>query len=73
MKSSVTSSRSIRVLLEACLRKLDGFVVNDSHVIDLANWNAKAPKQVEVHREEIYERIRRERRDVNGNAAHASR
>src|SRR5262249_35227192 len=39
---------SIRVLLEACLRKLDHFIVNEGHVRDLANWNAKAPKQVEI-------------------------
>ena len=39
---------SIRVLLEACLRKLDNFIVRDSDVVDLANWNAAAPKQVEV-------------------------
>ena len=39
---------SIRVLLEACLRKLDNFIVNESHVRDLANWNAAAPKQVEI-------------------------
>src|SRR5262249_7244797 len=39
---------SMRVLLEACLRKLDGFIVNESHVTDLANWNARAPKQVEI-------------------------
>lgn len=39
---------SIRVLLEACLRKLDNFIVFESHVTDLANWSAKAPMQVEV-------------------------
>ena len=39
---------SIRVLLEACLRNVDNFVVNESDVIDLANWNARSPKQVEV-------------------------
>ncbi|MES2792506.1 MAG: aconitate hydratase AcnA [Planctomycetota bacterium] len=39
---------SIRVLLEACLRNVDGFIVNDSDVTNLANWNAKAPLQVEV-------------------------
>jgi len=39
---------SIRVLLEACLRRLDNFVVTERDVVDLANWNAAAPKQVEV-------------------------
>ena len=39
---------SIRVLLEACLRKYDNFVVNETHIRDLANWNAAAPKQVEI-------------------------
>jgi aconitate hydratase len=39
---------SIRVLLEACLRKLDNFIVTEAHVTDLANWNAKAPKLVEI-------------------------
>ena len=39
---------SLRVLLEACLRNVDNFVVNESDVIDLANWDARSPKQVEV-------------------------
>ncbi len=39
---------SIRVLLEACLRNVDGFVVNEEDVTNLAQWNAPAPKQVEV-------------------------
>ena len=39
---------SIRVLLEACLRHVDNFVVNESDVVNLANWNAAAPLQVEV-------------------------
>ena len=39
---------SIRVLLEACLRNVDGFVVNEEVVTELANWNAAAPVQVEV-------------------------
>ena len=36
---------SIRVLLEACLRNVDGFVVNESDVTELANWNAAKPKE----------------------------
>ncbi|MEX2286329.1 MAG: aconitate hydratase AcnA [Planctomycetaceae bacterium] len=39
---------SIRVLLEACLRNVDGFVVSAADVNNLAAWNAKAPKQVEL-------------------------
>ncbi len=39
---------SIRVLLEACLRNVDGFIVNKEDVTTLANWNAAAPKQVEL-------------------------
>jgi aconitate hydratase len=39
---------SIRVLLEACLRNVDGFIVNPEDVTNLANWNAKAPAQIEV-------------------------
>jgi aconitate hydratase len=39
---------SLRVMLEACLRNVDNFLVNESDVVELANWNAKAPKQVEV-------------------------
>jgi len=39
---------SIRVLLEACLRNVDGFVVNPNDVTNLANWNAASPAQVEV-------------------------
>jgi len=39
---------SIKVLLEACLRNLDGFVITADDVNNLANWNAAAPAQVEV-------------------------
>ncbi|MBX3357025.1 MAG: aconitate hydratase AcnA [Phycisphaeraceae bacterium] len=39
---------SIRVLLEAMLRHVDGFVVNPDDVSGLANWNAKAPAKVEL-------------------------
>ena len=39
---------SIKVLLEAMLRNVDGFVVTNDDVIGLANWNAKKPEQEEV-------------------------
>ncbi|MGN6727840.1 MAG: aconitate hydratase AcnA [Tepidisphaeraceae bacterium] len=39
---------SIKVLLESCLRNLDHFIVNESDVTGLVNWNAKAPANVEV-------------------------
>lgn len=39
---------SMRVLLEACLRNVDGFVVNEDHVAQVANWDAAKPQQVEV-------------------------
>ncbi|MDX2115513.1 MAG: aconitate hydratase [Planctomycetota bacterium] len=39
---------SLRVLLEAMLRNVDGFVVTNDDVIGLANWNAKKPLQVEL-------------------------
>ncbi len=39
---------SIRVLLEACLRNVDGFIVTANDVTELANWNAAKPKEVEV-------------------------
>ena len=39
---------SIKVLLESMLRSVDGFVVNADDVTGLANWNAKAPAQVEL-------------------------
>ena len=39
---------SIRVLLEACLRNVDGFVVSADDVNNLANWNAAKPAEVEV-------------------------
>jgi len=39
---------SLRVLLEACLRNVDGFVVNEEDVTNLANWDATAPRQVEL-------------------------
>jgi aconitate hydratase len=39
---------SLRVLLEACLRNVDGFIVNEEDVTNLANWDAAAPLQVEL-------------------------
>ncbi|MBL8600619.1 MAG: aconitate hydratase AcnA [Myxococcales bacterium] len=39
---------SIRVLLEAVLRNCDGFEVSEEDVRRIANWNAKAPAQVEL-------------------------
>ncbi len=39
---------SIRVLLEACLRNIDNFIVTADDVNNLANWNAAKPAQVEV-------------------------
>ena len=39
---------SIRIVLESVLRNCDGLKVNPEDVRTLANWNAKAPKQVEI-------------------------
>jgi len=39
---------SIRVVLEAILRSVDGELVHEADVKNLAAWNAKAPKDVEV-------------------------
>ncbi len=39
---------SIRVILEAALRNMDGFAVTEEDVLQLARWNAKEPKAVEV-------------------------
>ncbi|HUG92545.1 MAG TPA: aconitate hydratase AcnA, partial [Planctomycetaceae bacterium] len=39
---------SIRVLLEACLRNVDGFVVSEDDVTNLARWNAEKPEPVEL-------------------------
>jgi aconitate hydratase len=39
---------SIRVLLEACLRNVDNFVVTADDVTNLANWNAAKPAEIEV-------------------------
>jgi aconitate hydratase len=39
---------SIRVVLEACLRNLDGELVSEGDVKSLAAWDAKSPKDVEV-------------------------
>ncbi len=39
---------SIRIVLEAILRSVDGELVHDEDVKNLALWNAKAPKDVEV-------------------------
>ena len=39
---------SIRVLLEACLRHVDGFVVTEDDVTHLAQWQAEQPAKVEI-------------------------
>jgi aconitate hydratase A / 2-methylisocitrate dehydratase len=39
---------SIKVLLEAALRNVDGFIVTADDVAGLAGWNAAAPAQTEV-------------------------
>ncbi|HUQ71549.1 MAG TPA: aconitate hydratase AcnA, partial [Planctomycetaceae bacterium] len=39
---------SLRVLLESCLRNVDGFIVTEDHVRQVASWNAAQPAQVEV-------------------------
>jgi len=39
---------SIRVLLESCLRNLDGFVVSEKDVANLANWDPKQSNAVEI-------------------------
>jgi aconitate hydratase len=39
---------SIKVLLEALLRQVDGFAVTEEDVVRLANWDAATPAQVEL-------------------------
>ncbi|HVZ94071.1 MAG TPA: aconitate hydratase AcnA [Phycisphaerales bacterium] len=39
---------SIKVLLEAMLRNVDGFVVTNDDVMGLAKWDAKKPEKVEI-------------------------
>jgi len=39
---------SIKVLLEAALRNMDGFIVTQDDVVGLANYNAKAPAREEL-------------------------
>jgi aconitate hydratase len=39
---------SIKILLEALLRNVDGFFVTQEDVQHLANWNAKSPLQTEI-------------------------
>ncbi|QQE80188.1 aconitate hydratase AcnA [Alicyclobacillus sp. SO9] len=39
---------SIKILLEAVLRQVDGHAVEEEHVRKLANWNAKAPEKDEI-------------------------
>ncbi|HCR19693.1 MAG TPA: aconitate hydratase AcnA, partial [Candidatus Latescibacteria bacterium] len=39
---------SVKVLLEAALRNLDGYQVSEGDVEGLANWDAKSPAQVEI-------------------------
>ena len=39
---------SIKILLEAILREVDGYIVNEDDVTNLLNWNAPAPAQNEL-------------------------
>lgn len=39
---------SIRVLLESCLRNVDGFIVREEDVINLAKYDAKAVAPIEI-------------------------
>ncbi|MCB0155077.1 MAG: aconitate hydratase, partial [Anaerolineae bacterium] len=39
---------SIKVLLEAVLREVDGFIVTEADVQKLAAWNAAAPAEDEI-------------------------
>jgi len=39
---------SIRVLLEAVLRQVDGELIKETDVLDLARWNAATPKDVDL-------------------------
>jgi aconitate hydratase len=39
---------SLKVLLESCLRNMDGFVVSEKDVVQLAQWNAPKPSQGEL-------------------------
>jgi aconitate hydratase len=39
---------SIKVLLEACLRNLDGFAIDESHVKALAGYDARSVGEVEI-------------------------
>jgi len=39
---------SIRILLEACLRNVDGFIVSEDDVRGLANWKAEAAERAEL-------------------------
>ncbi len=39
---------SIKILLEAVLRQVDGFAVTEEDVVRLANWDAQNPAQVEL-------------------------
>lgn len=39
---------SIKILLEAVLRQYDGRVIQEDHVRQLANWNAKNPEKADV-------------------------
>ena len=39
---------SVKVLLEAALRNVDGYQVQEEDVAGLAKWNAAAPAQVEI-------------------------
>src|SRR5262245_12507164 len=39
---------SIKVLLEACLRQLDGFIVTEDHVRQIAQYDARKVAEVEI-------------------------
>ena len=48
MQGIETLPFSMRVLLEACLRNVDGFIVHEEHVAEVASWNSAKPKEVEI-------------------------
>ena len=46
--SIATLPVSLRILLESLLRNYDGHQITEADILNLANWNARAPKAAEI-------------------------
>ena len=46
--STTTLPVSLRILLESLLRNYDGHQITEDDIVNLANWEARSPKALEI-------------------------